>query len=61
MSPLAFQLIYGSSDERGENGDGEEGSERLPGLFYANGLVLCSLSSEEELGDMLLRLVGEEV
>ena len=35
MSPLAFQCIYGSSDdETGENGDGEEGSERLPGFFF---------------------------
>ena len=25
--PLAFQGIYGCSDERGENGDGEEGSK----------------------------------
>ena len=25
--PLAFQCIYGPSDEGGENGDGEEGSE----------------------------------
>ena len=42
MSPLAFQCIYGPSDESNENGDGEEGSERLPDLFYANDLVLCS-------------------
>ena len=25
--PLAFQCIYGCSDERGEDGDGKEGSE----------------------------------
>ena len=25
--PLAFQCIYGCNDERGENGDVEEGSE----------------------------------
>ena len=28
--PLAFQCIYGYSDERGENGDGKEGSD-IPG------------------------------
>ena len=25
--PLAFQCIYGCSDERGENGDGKEGTD----------------------------------
>ena len=25
--PMAFQCIYGCNDERGENGDGKEGSE----------------------------------
>ena len=39
MSPLAFQCIYGCSDERG--GDVKEGSEwRLCGLLYADDLVL---------------------
>ena len=28
--PLAFQCLYGRSNERGENGDGNEGSE-IPG------------------------------
>ena len=40
--PLAFQCIYGCSDERGENGDGKEGRKwRLPGLLYADDLVQC--------------------
>ena len=30
--PLAVQLIYGWSDEAGEDGDGKEGSE-LPGGY----------------------------
>ena len=51
--PLAFQCIYRCSDERDQNGDGEEGREwRLPGLLHADDLVLC---------DFLLRCVGEEV
>ena len=29
--PLDLQCIYGRSDEGGENGDGEEGSEILEG------------------------------
>ena len=29
--PLAFQCIYGCSDERGENGDGEEENEVFGG------------------------------
>ena len=44
---LAFQCIYGCNVERGENGDEKEGSEihggwerRLPGLLYADDLVL---------------------
>ena len=50
---LAFQCTYGRSDEGGENGDGEvrfleEGREwRLPGLFYADDLVLCGESYED--------------
>ena len=31
--PLAFQCIYGSRDERGELGDGEEGSE-ISGVWW---------------------------
>ena len=52
--PLAVQSIYGCSDEGGENGNGEEGREwRLPGLFYADDLVLCG-----ELEEDLRALVG---
>ena len=52
--PLALQCIYGRSDE-GENGDGEEGREwRLPGLLYADDLVLCG-ESEEDLRAMVGR------
>ena len=44
---LAVQCIYGWSDERGVDGDGKEGSElRLPGLLYADDLVLCGRSEE---------------
>ena len=40
--PLAFQCIYGCSDEKGVNGDGEEGREWiLPDHLYADDLVLC--------------------
>ena len=59
--PLAFQCIYGCSDER-EDGDGKEGSEipgkrekfleerrewRLPDLLYADQLVLYGESKED--------------
>ena len=52
--PLAFQCIYGCSDE-GEDGDGKEGSEipvgggewNLPDLLYADNLVVCSESEED--------------
>ena len=38
---LAFQCVYGRSDERSENGDGEEGREWvLPALVCADDLVL---------------------
>ena len=63
--PLAHQCIYGRSDE-GENGNGEEGSEisgrgwRLPGLLYADDLVLCD-ESEVDLRAVVGRFVGEEV
>ena len=54
--PLAPQCIYGRSDG-GENGDGEEGREwRLPGLSYADDLVLCG-ESEEDLRSMVGRFV----
>ena len=56
--PLAFQCIYGCSDERGEDGDGKEGREwRLPSLLYAVDLVLCS-ESEEDLRAMVEWFVG---
>ena len=39
---LTFQCICGHRDEGGTNGDGKEGREwRLPGLSYADDLVLC--------------------
>ena len=45
--PLDFHCIYGCSDERGENGYEEEGKDRrLPGLLYADELVLCGESKE---------------
>ena len=56
---LEINIIYGCSDERGEKGDREEGTKwRLPGLLYADDLVLCG-ESEEELRATLLRCVGE--
>ena len=48
-----FQCIYGCSDESLENGDGKERKEwRLPGLLYADDLVLCG-ESEENLRAMV--------
>ena len=42
---LDFQCIHGCNDKRGENGDGEKGREwRLPGILYADDLVLCGES-----------------
>ena len=42
---------------KGENGDGEEGREwRLPGLLYADDLVL-SVESEKDLRTMVARFV----
>ena len=49
--PLAFHC-----DEGGENGDGEEGESRLPGLSYADNLVLCD-ESDEDLSAMVGRFV----
>ena len=60
---LSFQDIYGHSDEGSENGDGKKGSEipeggerewRLPGLLYADDLMLCG-KSEEILKEMVGR------
>ena len=42
--PLAFQCIYGWRDEG--SGNGKEGREWLPGLLYADDLVLCGESEE---------------
>ena len=50
---MAFQCISGCSDERGENGDGEERRDwRLHGLLYADDLVLRG-KSEEDLKAMV--------
>ena len=55
--PLALQCIYGRSDERCENGDGEEGREwGLHELFYGDDLVLCG-ESEEYLSAIVLRFI----
>ena len=55
--PLAFQCIYGCSDEGSENGYGKEGREwRLPGLLYADALVMCG-----ELEENLRLMVGQFV
>ena len=62
---LDFQCIYGCSDEKCTNGDGEEGSEiseggtrvEMPGLLYADDLVLCGYS-EEELRALGRRFIG---
>ena len=46
--PLAFQCVYGCSDERCVNRDGEEGRKwRLPSLLYADDLVLCGELDED--------------
>ena len=53
---MAVQCIYGCSDEGGEDGDGNDGSEisgggerewKFTGLLYANDLVLCGESKED--------------
>ena len=44
---LAFQCLYARSDEGGEDGDGKEGRDwRLPGLLYADDLVVCGESED---------------
>ena len=56
--PLDLQCKYGRNNEGGENGYGEKGREwRLPGLLYANGLVLHG-ESEEDLRAMVGRFGG---
>ena len=62
--PLAFQCIYGRSDVVFENGDGKKEREisrgerewRLPGLLYADDLVLCG-ESEEDLSAVVGRFI----
>ena len=50
MSPWFFNVYM---NEGGENGDGKEGGEwRLPGLLYADELVLCG-QLEEDLVSMV--------
>ena len=45
---LAFHCTYGCSDERDENGNGEEEKEwKLLGLLYADNLVLCDGLKED--------------
>ena len=42
MSPWLFNVYMDAVIKRGENGDGEKGREwRLPGILYADYLVLC--------------------
>ena len=54
---LAFQCIYECNHEGGKDGDRQEGREwRLPGLLYADDLVLCS-ELEEDLRAMVGRFV----
>ena len=43
--PLGFQCIYGCSDEGSDRGEGREW--RLPGLLYADDLVLYGESEED--------------
>ena len=56
--PLAVKCIYGCSSEGGKNGDKKEGRKlRLPGLLFADDLVLCG-ESEEELTAVVGHFVG---
>ena len=42
LCPLVSQNIYGCNDERGENGDGEDGRQsRLPDIMYVDDLIFC--------------------
>ena len=51
--PLAVKCIYGCSNEGGRNEDEKEGRELgLPGLFYADNLVLFG-ESEKDLSSMV--------
>ena len=53
--PLAIKCTYGCNNEGGKNEDGKEG--RLPGLLYADYLVLCG-ESEEELRVIVGSFIG---
>ena len=56
--PLTFQCVYGYSDERGDNVDGEERRVwSLLGLLYADDLVLCG-KLEEDPKVMVVHFVG---
>ena len=58
MSPLAVKCIYGCSNEGVKNEDGKEGIELgLPGLLYAENLVLCG-EPEEDLRAIVGSFVG---
>ena len=54
--PLVLQCVYGSSDERSENRDGDDGNVnsgwarewRLVGLLYENVLILWRIGRRPE-------------
>ena len=55
---LPVKCIYGCSSEEGKNEDEKEVTELgLPGLLYADDLVLCG-ESEEDLRAMVGSFVG---
>ena len=55
---LVVKCIYSCSYEGGKNEEGKEGRELgLPGLLYADNLVLCG-EPEEDLGAMVESFVG---
>ena len=59
--PFIVQCIYGWSNE-GKDGDGKEGSEPN-GFLYADDLVLCDESEEDQnvnVGRLLRFLEGED-
>ena len=56
--PLAMKCIYGCSNEGSKNEDGKEVKEfGLPGLLYADDLVLSG-ESEEDLRAMVGSFIG---
>ena len=55
---MAVKSIYGCRNDGGKNEDEKEGRELgLPGLSYADDLVLCG-ESEEDLRAMVENFVG---